>query len=478
MTIKIDKFGGIAPRQHPTLLADGMATTAMNVKLDSGKLVPLREPSEVDDVRIFFENGLTAIKDAKTLLLWRKAEAGGFEMLAFPGMVWAAPGNVADDNLTRLVVSGYTGVKFNSWSNSPALYLRENGQKKVVSLCKSRMSRPYVMRASGSPSLSSGIVRYTRFFYSWVDAYGMESPISSPSVVVTSFDGSSLNPQDKDLEYLDGDTIMFRALNPPSGAKKIRVYKVITGASEGRVQMVFETSDMGVVTSSGGFSVTVKDENAAEVAPEIESPPGNLRCIQNVPGSYYCGFSPSYPKTVMFSDVDLLYSWPTQYRYDIADNIVALAVTSNTVFALTDGWPYALSGTAPESMSVAKLASPAACVSPRGVCVFKNTVFYASNAGLMALANSATEGTVVQNVTEQMFTKDQWKALAPETCLLGHHQGRLYAYFTPSESNPVGLTFNFSEGLSVALTQHNEVARCLCVDDAEDDMYFIREKVD
>ena len=37
-TVKIDQFGGIAPRQHPTQLADGMAVTAHNCRLKTGKL--------------------------------------------------------------------------------------------------------------------------------------------------------------------------------------------------------------------------------------------------------------------------------------------------------------------------------------------------------------------------------------------------------------------------------------------------------
>ena len=486
-TVKIDTFGGIAPRQHPTQLADGMATVAMNVKLESGKLVPLRQPLLVEGAANIMENGLDDVADAKSMHIWRK-NGGGFDFLLFPGMTWAAPGNIASDDLTRIIVSGETGQ--GASGAEPVLYARKDGAKVVKPLAKSALDYPVVSVRRNKPLDDNR--RFTRFFISWVDEFGFESPPSAPSRV-KSLEGA---PLDEDLEYMDGDTVFVDSpQDVPADAVTIRVYKVITGSSEGRAQFVFDYS----VRKGGmgsGFSFTVKDEDAGEVMPEIENPPDGLFNILDVPGAFYVGFAPASPKTVCFSEVDMLYSWPTQYRYDVADNIVALAVTSNSVFALTDGWPYVLSGTAPESITVAKLASPAACVSPRGVTVLKNMVFYASNAGLMAISNSATEGTVVTNVTEKIFTKDQWQSLNPKSCILGHHKGWLFMYFAiggvygsalsfldPDGSlglalgGHIGLTLNLSDGLSIDVSAHDEVAKCLCVDNAEDKMYFVREGV-
>lgn len=536
-TVKIDKFGGIAPRQHPTQLADGMATVAMNVVLESGKLVPLRQPRLVEGAANIMENGLADVADAESLHIWRKnlADGGGFDFLLFPGMTWTAPGNIASDDLTRIIVSGETGV--GTSGAEPVIYVRSSGAKVVKRLAKTALAAPVVSRVS-TEELSEN-KRYTRFFVAWVDEFGFESPVSEPSLlkqILKASDGWSVSGPtdgeytfsksgetdivldedevtitmstdstpvfvqaeyaiDEDLEYDDGDEIAVFVDDIPEDAVTIRVYKVITGMEEGRGQFVI---DKTATEATGGFTVAVKDEDAGEVMPEIENPPDGLQSILDVPGAFYVGFVLSTPKTVCFSEVDMLYSWPLAYRYDIADNIVALAVTSNSVYALTDGWPYVLSGTAPESMTVAKLANPAACVSVRGVTVLKNTVFYASNAGLMAIANSANEGTVVTNLTEQIFTKDQWQALNPKSCLLGHHKGRLFMYFATDDggvygsavsfldpdgslglarSRFIGLTFNLTDGLGVAVTAHDEAAKCLVVDNAEDKMYYVREGV-
>ena len=498
-TVKIEQFHGISPRTHPSLLADGMAVTAHNCRLKNGKLVPLRMPSIVGGVPILMENGLGQIGDARTLHVWRKRD-GSFEFLAFPGVTWMADGNIADDEKTRVIVSGATGIPFierewdntkyppvaavkREWTDAPAIYLRDPmfGGKRAVPLCMETLPQPLVSRATAG-ELDEANIRYTRFFWTWVDGDGRESPVSEASTIA--------NPQnnDYDLEYNDGDTVNFASIIErggmwPEGAELIRIYKVVTGTEAGRIQFVAEFTKANCTAASGEhagepgsatLTVRVKDEDAGEVLTQMESAPGDLRCILKVPGNYYCGFSPSSPHTVMFSDIDLPYSWPSDYRYDVDDNLVALAVTANTVFALTDGWPFVLSGTAPESMTVSKLAGPAACVSPRGVVVYRNAVYFVGNQGLMTIYNDANAGTVCANLTEGIFTKEQWLAKNPASCVMGQFDGALFLFFTRTDGAHEGLSVDLAESAN-AVTTHDEVAKCLCVDNKTDRMYFIRE---
>lgn len=471
-TVKIDAFGGISPRRHPTQLADGMAVTAHNCRLKTGKLAPLRRPRLLSGADLMLEGGLSDVASAKSMHVWRRRD-GSFDLLLFPGVTWATPGNVADDELTRLIVSGDRDG--DGKPEGPAVYMRrESGLKAVVPLAKSPLPAPRAMRNGGDELTAN--VRYTRFFTTWVDEYGMESPCSEPSLAPDpDHEGEWL---DGDVEYLDGDVVTLKGIGSREDfpdARLVRVYKVVTGTEEGRIQFVAEfDADLDSLWTDG-VGVKVKDEDAGEVMPEIEAPPDGLQCVLDVPGSFYCGFSPSLPKTVCFSDVDLTYSWPTAYRYDVRDSLVALAVTANSVFALTDGWPYVLSGTAPESMSVAKLAGPAACVSPTGVCVHRNAVYYASNAGLMTIYNDADAGTVCRNLTDGVFTKDQWLAFNPASCVMGQHDGALFLFFTLADGTRRGLTIDLLENSSAAVTTHDEAASCLCVDDRDDRMYYVRE---
>ena len=519
MPIRVDRFSGIQPKVHPSLLQDAMAQTAHNVKLDNGKIVPLRMPSIVDGVAILMENGLADIADAYTMHVWKKYD-GDPEVVLFPGMTWMAPGNIADDDRTRVIVSGDTG----EGRGTPLVYMRDGNSVVRHPICKNPPDKPSCRRnggviekfdaitmkgwltcaelnakasaavkpakgdtyyASDAGTVGSGSseinpasgdqvvwlgsawgfydsaafanLRYTYFFATWVDEYGYESPVSEPSDEIT---------------YNDGDTITFDGIGGvPDDADLVRIYKVVTGTETGRIQFVAEFKADAARES---FAVTVKDEDAGEVLTEIVSPPEDLRCIQEVPGDFYCGFSPSRPKTVMFSDVGLLYSWPDGYRYDIADNVVCLAVTSNTVFVMTDGWPYVISGTAPDGMSVTKLAGPSACVSPRSVCVYRNAVYFASNEGLMTIYNSANAGTVCENLTLNIFTKDQWQKFNPSSCICAQHDGALHLFFTDLSGRHHGLRIGIADGTS-AVTTHDEVAKCACVENKGDRMFFVRE---
>jgi len=474
MNIRVDNFHGIQPRVHPTLLADGMAVTAHNCRLKNGKLVPLRKSSIARDIMIHMENGLTSVADAKSLYAWKHTQTDGTVMtdfLAFPGIVDFAEGNIADDDYDRLFVTGQTGVTFTDENgvdryDAPAVYFYSRSSNAIFrrTFCKTVLDAPTV---STTGTLSDGkTVYYVQFFVSWVDANGYESGLSAPSKT-----GGKTAP----IALNNGMSVSFGAMqNVPQDARKIYVYATAAGTSENTdgIQFFVERT-VAEATEPGGFSAAFVPDRLGEAEPGIESPPVDLSGIQFVAGGFYAGFSRSSPHTVMFSDIGTVTSWPIAYRYDVKDNIVALATTSNSVFALTDGYPWVLSGTAPESMTVAKLAGAAACLSARGVCVLRNSVYFVSHEGLMAIVNDASAGTVCVNVTSKAFTKEQWQAKNPEKCVMEHHDGALYLFFNDVKDRKPGLVIDLSEGAD-AITTHDEPARCLCRDDRNDRLYFVR----
>lgn len=520
-TIKIDRFHGIQPRLAPSLLADGMAVRAHNCRLKNGKLVPLRQPSKLDGVMIRMENGLGRIADAKSLHFWKRGDVN--EFIAFPGRVYMADGNIADDYYDRIFLTGDTGL--GREGNEPCVYLFNKDTGSVIRhpIAKDVMKAPRVRLAEGGMQDPSN-VRYTYFFQTYVDPYGYESGTSAQSItfkqtcrtaegwsIVTSAtagtitcvkDGTYVTAKmdhavvtmedneivaadiysDDDVQYNDGDAIIVDALKDdeipdgggtlaaPKPGYKRRIYKVVTGTALPSIQHVADFDD----DPWGQHTIRVKDEDAGETLVEMESVPRDLRYMTFVPGGFYVGFSPSNPKTVMFSEVDIPVDWPDAYRYDIKDNIVGLAVTSNSVFVLTDGYPWVLTGTAPEGMTCTHIAGPAACISERSICIYKNAVFFASNVGVCMIYNDADEGTLCKNVTEQIFTKEQWEALNPASCLMAQYDGALHCFFTLESGKKVGYIIDLLER-ECAVTTHDEESSCLCTDNKTDALYFVRE---
>lgn len=450
-----------------------MAVTAHNCRLKSGKLVPLRKPSFVKGATIHMENGLGSVADAQTLRIWKYRDSGGVlktSFLAFPGVVDVAQGNLADDERDRLFAAGDTGAEWTDAAgtlhkNVPVVYFHD-GRNNVTyrrTILKSALSAPQVTVQGETDD--SKTLYYMAFFWAWFSEDGYESPLSPASEVVT------LN---------DGMTVRFGPAACPADAVGLRVYVSAAGSTDATDGVQFFTERAGAdfaVAQTAGFDETMRVDALGEREPGIEAPPPDLYRIKFVPGGFYAGAARSMPHTVLFSDIGLVTSWPVAYRYDVKDNIVALAVTSNTLFALTDGYPWVLSGTTPESMSATVLAGPAACVSPRGVCVYRNAVYFASNEGLMVIANSADAGTVCANLTEKAFTKDQWQALNPKSCVMGQFDGALFLYFRDENGKPLpGLTIDLAEGAD-AITRHGWTARSACVDTATDQLYFVGEEL-
>lgn len=464
-TIRIDSFSGIMPRLHPTLLPDGCAVTAHNCRLKSGKLSPLRQPSQVGDMRIRLENGLDKIANAQTVYLWRR-NGGVEEFMAWPDVVKIAPSNIADDTLRRIFVTGNTGI--GDGKKEPCAYIstvsgagfaRHTLVKEKLPNLTTDGESPTLTLAEGSAADTDNL-RYTFFFQTWVDAYGYESPVSD------------IDPDTDEVVYNDGDTVTAAAVNAPDGAVTRRVYKVVTGMQTESIQFIAEQAKIGVDFSEMTF--TVKDEDAGEVLPRIVSPPSDLSWMTYMPGSFYAGFSPSTPRTVMFSDVNRPSSWPDDYCYDVRDDLVGLAVSGNTVYALTKGAPWVLTGTAPESMSAAVCSSPQACVSARSICVMAGAVFYASQDGVCMMSPNSDYAANVVVLTEKYFSKREWEELNPSSCIMDGYDGALFCWFTLAGGGRRGYVIDLREG-AAAVTTHDEQAKASFYDVEDDALYYVRE---
>lgn len=462
-TITIDAFSGIIPRTHPTLLPDGCAVVAHNCTLKSGKLSPLKQPSIVRGMKIGMEGGLTAIGDTQTLYLWHFRD-GGKMFLAWGGIATVAQSNIADDTRSRIFVTGATGFG----DNLPCCYAYSSDRDSFerVSLLKDKLPSPVVSLLDDNPSDEDN-VRYTYFFQTWVDKFGYESPVSK-----SSFQGDPQTPgNDGSFEYSDGDTVIIGGLSTaPKEATLRRFYKVVTGTEGENIQFIGEQKKVG--TGFLDFVFSLKDEDAGEVIPMIEGMPKDLKWMSYTPGSFYVGLSTSLPRTIFFSDVNRPTSWPSFYQYDIRDNAVGLAVVGNTVVVMTKGYPWIVSGTAPDSMSPQKLASPQACVSPRSICTMMGAAFYASADGICMIAPGASDQAVV--ITEKYFDKRAWSALNPSSCVMTTYDNALHAWFTLPNGVQRSYIIDIDEGVS-AITTHDERAKAVTYDPETDALYFIRE---
>lgn len=118
------------------------------------------------------------------------------------------------------------------------------------------------------------------------------------------------------------------------------------------------------------------------------------------------------------------YSWPLAYRYTIPFNIVALVPAGNSVIIMTDGFPYAADTTVPEAATPFKIPGDtfSPCVSKQGVVDIGSGAMYPSRDGLYVAITSGA-----RNITELLYTEEEWRLLMPATFKAAFYDSRYYA---------------------------------------------------
>lgn len=118
------------------------------------------------------------------------------------------------------------------------------------------------------------------------------------------------------------------------------------------------------------------------------------------------------------------YSWPVSNRYSFPGTGVALCAAGNAAIVLTDGFPYVATATVPEAATLTKIPGDtlAPCVAKRGMVDIGSGALYPSHDGLYVATTSG-----VRNITEGLFTFDEWQLLMPETFKAGFHAGAYYS---------------------------------------------------
>lgn len=474
--IKIDKFEGIQPRLDATALGDNQATVAMNCRLHTTKLNPICQPSVITDMPIRLENGLRDIRDAKTIHIWTRGN-GIRDVIAWPGIVRVAPSNLNADDRFRLFVSGDTGISDEHGDNQPCVYVSSQGGRTYdrhplyKDIPPSVEMRYWTESDPVAPSveLDPATIRHTYFFQTFVDEYGYES---GQSRVATDIDGNMI-----EFDFNNNQKVSWLGISHSTATYTIpdwvvarRLYmSVATGDDAGSVRMVCEQKIQGDAFETK-LKININDQDVVEEAPNITSTPADLVWMTQMPGNFYVGYLRSNPRTICFSDVGLPTSFPDAYRYTIRDFAIGIAVAGNTAFVLTKGYPWALSGSAPEGITASQIVSEQACVSARSICPFEGKVFYASQDGICVLSEDSLNSTVI---TRQYWDKLSWAALNPQSCIMVAYDNALFCWFTLTDGTRKAYIIDFDVGGNPIITEHDEHANCVFTDVENDKLYFV-----
>jgi hypothetical protein len=405
-TISIKAFSGLKPVVDPTLLGNGEAVVANNVKLISGALSPLLGTTTLKALTksapaTIYRYGTASAETDYWLEFTAQTDVMKSPVLNNQyGMLYWSDGSQIKYAPNSAIVSGstYPGASYNLGIPAPAA----------------------TPSASGTSATAASQSETRTYVYTYVSAYGEEGPPSAASTPVTINPSASVT--------LSGMSVA------PVGAYNItakRIYRSSTVGNQAQFQFVAE---IAVATTS--YTDSVSQANLGETL-ETESwyaPPAALKGLKMMAGNIALGF---VDNTVYASMNGLPHAWP--YKYPIDHNIVGIGVFGQTAAILTDGYPYTMSGVDPETMTPERMKLPQACLSKESIVETGDGILYASPDGLVSIGSAG-----VDILTKALFSPVQWRAYNPASFKAVVYENRYMAFYTKADGTRGLLILDFS----------------------------------
>jgi len=410
----VSQFNGIAPKIAPRLLAESIAQSALNVRLDSGRLEALPDHSA---------SVTTVPSGTNTVYLY-----SGSIWKSYASQVDIVEGPIVNDVTERVY---YTGETY------PKVYRNDGGPYRLGVPAPTAAPTVSVTGAVSPDELEESRSYVVTFVTSW----GEEGPPSFASTAVAFRNGQTTTLSLPAMPSTSG-------LNFTTGSLK-RIYRTNTGSSSTGFQFVAEVAytatsyvELGTANSSyastttptmvGGVVSAQATTSTAlgELIPSVTwmrppddnatlFPTGPMQGICSIGNGIMAGFT---GKTLCFSVPYLPHAWPTSYQLATESDIVAIKPTPGGLVVGTKGKPYIAQGSDPASISLIQLESDQACVSKMSMVDMGGYVIYASPDGLVTV-----QGQQIQLVTEALLRRSQWQAYNPTTLKAMNYEGTYIA---------------------------------------------------
>lgn len=379
-TIHLSTFGGVVPAVDDRLLPSTAAATARNVWLYSGALQGFPQQQTV-----------YTLSDTKSVSAFRIPNSLP-DGQSLSDSTWMEFGSAFVDVLRTAVVDDqYQRYYWAQQTTAP----RYNTQDRIKAGSSSYLlgvpAPPQTLIVNPQVADASELVETRSYVVTWVTEYGEEGPPCDP----TTASGWS------------GGTWTITGMYPPYEAERNitrkRLYRTVT-SSQG-VASYFFVAELPASTqiyadTAASSTITINNQlNSTTWFP----PPSDLQGWVSMPNGMIAGWR---GKEVWFCEPYRPHAWPPEYTVATEFNIVGLGVQGQTLIVCTEGYPTAITGINPASMSMSKVTTFEPCTSRGSIVSTPEGVYYASPNGLILAAN----GSFV-NVTEKLITKDKWQNL-------------------------------------------------------------------
>jgi hypothetical protein len=390
--IKIDKFKGQVPIIADQLLPVGFAKTAKNCNLRSGNIVPYKDTVQV--TRAVANGG--QLKNADLLSIYKY----GAYWFSWSTTVNVVGSPITTDTLNRVMWTGDTipRMTVSTIATTGAPY-----PSNYYTLGIPKPTSAPTLSVNGGATTN---VKVRGYVYTFQSAYGEEGPPSDPTLCSVGDETTSVDISTMDTSVTGNYNITHK-----------NIYRILSGTADAEYQFVAQIA-LGTATYNDTKLDTALGEIMAPTASWV-APPNSMKGLTAMSNGIVAGFD---GKRVLMCEPWQPHAWP--YDFAVHHNVVGLGSYGNTLLVTTEGTPYTLTGDHPSAMTMERLEINQACVSKRGVVDLGYAVCYPSPDGLMMFGVG-----VAKNATLEIFTREQWQALKPDSFMAVAHDTKYFCFY-------------------------------------------------
>lgn len=400
-------FTGGLPLLDVRQLPDNAASYALNMRLGSKGLEPIRQP-----------RGLTTL-NSLTRRVYRIVTDDSQASDITKGVWWQS----ADPNVDFIRGPTVNDAFKRYYSCSPSFGLQMTTQDDIVA--GNVPLSVGVQRANGAPTVKPDTTNSARDpqtdtnFDGVIDANDAPgdytAPVETREYLVTfinvygeegapSTAGEGTGPTDAIWKITNIPQPGF----DPNRATiiNVRLYRTSTGTSGATVFNFVVDLPVGQTTFNDTISDIIVSGTTILASTDSDPPPDGMQGIALMPNGIMVGFKGN---NLYFSDNFKPWSWPAEYTLTVPHDIIGLAVIGNTCVVCTTSNPAALTGSTGATMALTSSDSPLPCYAKQSIVVAPEGVYWATTDGLALFSLSGG----AQVVTNDFIGRYRWTADFP-----------------------------------------------------------------
>jgi hypothetical protein len=244
----------------------------------------------------------------------------------------------------------------------------------------------------------------------------------------------------------------------------MRIYRAVAGTTS---VVYLKVADVNIGTTTYSDTKTATQLGGSLTSSDYSPPPSDLSGLVAMANGILAGFRGN---EVYFSEPFIPHAWPIKYSLTVEYPIIAIAAFGESLVVATQGNPFVISGSTPQSMSQAKIPLFEPCVSKRSIVSDDTGVMFASPNGIVKIAQGFAGVS-----TSSLFTRDEWQIYKPSSMLGAILDGAYHLFYEDLDNDLRGSVLLDRGEQASALTTTTQHTNAVYVDPVTADLYLVEE---